>query len=66
MTPPTTPTDVRIYDRDGRIYVRPVGRGVHFTDGDGAYLDEIIERLVGGDGYAHLKLRIEVTPEKPR
>ena len=58
-----TDTETLIYDRDGRVYVRPVGRGVHFVDGDEAYLDEIVERLVGGGVYAHVKLRLEVTPE---
>lgn len=62
-----------VYEREGRVYVRPVGRGVHFTDGDEDYIERVIEDMAakasgqlapfGWSGYAHLKIRIEVTPE---
>lgn len=63
-----------IYEREGRAYVRPIGRGVHFTDGDEEYIEAGIERMAakvagkrgqfGWSGYIRLKVRIEVEPEE--
>lgn len=53
------------YEREGRVYVRPLGRGTHFIDGDEAYLDDIMERLVGGSGYGYLRLHIDFEPDEP-
>jgi hypothetical protein len=46
--------------KEGRIYVRPVGRGVVFEDDD-LYLDEAIEELVGGSNrYADVRITVEI------
>ena len=59
-----------VYERDGRAYVRPVGRGIHFTDGDEECVEDAIERAAakaagesapfGWSGYVRLKIRVEV------
>ena len=60
----------QVYEREGRAYVRPVGRGIHFTDGNREYIEEAIEEAAakaagklapfGWSGYVNLKVRIEI------
>lgn len=64
----------QVFEREGRAYVRPVGRGVHFTEGDETYIEEAIEEMAakaagtlapfGWSGYIRLKVRIEVEPDE--
>lgn len=60
----------QVYEREGEAYVRPVGRGVYFVDGEEDYIDDIVERMAakaagslspfGWSGYIRLKVRVEV------
>jgi hypothetical protein len=59
-------------DYDGRIYVRPVGRGVTLRDLDGApHLDELVEDAVAKrygavSGWTgHARIRVEILDELP-
>jgi hypothetical protein len=52
----------RTWEYEGRIYVRPVQRGVMLEDDpEEKYVDDVIEMLVGGDcRSARVRIRVEV------
>lgn len=47
--------------REGRIYIRPVGRGIIFEGDDDVYLDEWVQSVIGGDCcYADIRVTVEI------
>lgn len=58
--------DKKILVAQGRAYIRPVGRGIVFEEGEhkDEYLSDLIEVLNEGEGYGYLRVRVEWIPEK--
>lgn len=72
MKPDTNAANAPDIDYEGRIYVRPVGRGVTLNDAQGEpHLDELIEDAVarrygavyGWSGRA--RIRVEILEQLP-